>query len=68
MCEVAIRYWYTKKGVAREGSDPDIIYSAEHSRVMHTIKREHGMGLKQTAPTTIYEARNDTRVADHDSV
>ncbi len=68
VCEVAVRYWYKLKGVAKETLDPRIMYGAEHHRVMHTIKREHGMGLKQIAPITMHEARNGTHFADHDSV
>ena len=68
VCEVAVRYWYKQKGVAKETLDPRIIYGAEHYRVMHTIKREHGMGLKQIALITMAEARNGTHHADHDCV
>ena len=68
VCEVTVRYWYKQKCVAKETLDPRIIYSAERYRVMHTVKREHGMGLKQIAPITMVEARNGTHHADHDSI
>jgi len=46
VCEVVVRYWYKQKGVAKDTLDPRIMYGAERYRVMHTIKREHGMGLR----------------------
>ena len=69
VCEVAVRHWYQKKGVTRKDDiDPRFLYNAEHYRVMHSLKREHGLGVKQVAPITMHEARNSIHFADHESV
>ena len=41
VCEVADRFWSKELRVLKESVDPRVLYSAEHSRAMHTIKREH---------------------------
>ena len=68
VCEVANRFWSKELGVLKEGVDPRLVYSAEHSRTMHTIKREHGMGVKQVLAVTMDEARNATHFGDAESV
>lgn len=50
ICEVAVRYWYRKHNVAKNDIDPRVMYEREHYRVMHSLKREHGLELKQIAP------------------
>lgn len=35
---------------------------------MDTLKREHGVGVRQVAAITMHEARNGTHFADHESV
>ena len=68
VCEVADCFWSKKQGVCKEQVDPRQLYSAEHVRAMHTIKRQHGMGVKQVAAVTMDEARNATHFGDADSV
>ena len=68
VCEVANRFWSKRLGVLTETVDPRVLYSAVHSRSMHSIKREHGMGVKQVAAVTMDEARNTTHFGDAESV
>ena len=68
VCEVANRFWSKETGVLKDAVDPRCLSSAEHSRAMHTIKREHGMGVKQVMAITMDEARNATRFGDADPV
>ena len=68
VCEVANRFWSKRLGVLTEKVDPRVLYSAVHSRSMHSIKREHGMGVKQVAAVTMDEARNTTHFGDAESV
>ena len=68
VCEVADRFWSNKLGVHKEDVDPRQLYSAEHPRAMHTVKREHGMAVKQVAAVTMDEARNATCFGDAASV
>ena len=68
VCEVANRFWSKKLGLRKEDVDPRQLYSAEHPRAMHTVKREHGMGVTQVAAVTMEEARNATHFGDAESV
>ena len=68
VCEVTKRYWYHKLGVPEDDLDPRHLYRADHYRMMHVIKREHGLGVKQIAPITMHEARNATHFADAHSI
>ena len=68
VCEVADRFWSTRLGVSKESVDPRQLYSAEHLRAMHTIKRQFGMGVKQVMAVTMDEARNATHFGDANSV
>ena len=65
---MAKRYWSTKLKVLADTLDPRKIFDAEHFRVMHALKRQHGLGVNQIAPITMHEARNATHFADPDSV
>ena len=65
---MANRFWSKERGVLKEDVDPRVLYSAEHSRTLHTIKREHGMGVKQVLAVTMDEARNATHSGDAESV
>jgi len=68
VCEVANRFWSKEEGVLKYAVDPRFLFCAEHSRTMHTIKREHGMGVKQVMAINMDEARNATRFGDVDCV
>ena len=46
-----------ERGVLKEAVDPRLLYSAEHRMVMHAIRREHGMGVKQVLAVTMNEAQ-----------
>ena len=66
--DIGIRYWYKKKGVFKEEVDPRVMYEADHYRLMHAIKLEYRMGLKQIEPITMHEARNGIHFADLESM
>ena len=70
VCKVANRFWSQERAMRKEDVDPRQLYNAEHLRAMHTIKREHGMGVKQVMAVTMDEARNATHhdFGDADSV
>ncbi len=68
VCEIANRHWSKKRGVLKEAVDPRNLYSADHRRTMHLIKREHGMGVKQVLAITMDEAMNATHFGDVESV
>ena len=59
VCEVADRFWSKVLCVRTEVVDPRLLFSAEHSRTMYAIKREHGMGIKQVMAVAMDEARID---------
>ena len=68
VCKVANRFWSKERGVFKEAVDPRLLYSAKHRRVMHAIRREHGMGVKQVLAVTMNEAQHATHFGDVDSV
>ena len=58
LCELTKRHWFHK--LAEDALDPRVLYRADHHRMMHVIKREHGLGVKQIAPIATHEARDET--------
>lgn len=63
VCKVANRYWSHQLDKDPAAIDPRVLYRAEHSRAMHTVKREHGLGVRQVEAISIMEARSGCNFA-----
>lgn len=68
VCQVAIRYWTRRRKCLADAIDPRVLFSHQHRVAMGELRRSHGVGVRQVAPITMWEARNGTHFADHFSV
>ena len=68
VCEVANRYWSRELGIDPSLTDPRVLYQLEHSRAMHTVKREYGLGVRQVEAVSMQEALSCCNFADADSL
>ena len=68
VCEVANCYWSRELDLDPVVIDPRVLYRAEHSRAMHTVKREHGLGVGQVEAISMREAQSGCNFADADSL
>lgn len=64
VCEVANRYRARELEEDPAAIDPRVLYRAEHFRAMNTVKREHGLGVRQLKAISMLEARSGCNFAD----